>query len=48
VLRRTVKDVQAKAALNLSQADLARLARNSFEASFLSNAEKTPLQSRVR
>jgi adenosine deaminase len=32
--------VQAQAALNLSQADLARLARNSFDASFLSTAEK--------
>jgi adenosine deaminase len=32
--------VQAQAALNLSQADLARLARNAFEASFLSTAEK--------
>jgi adenosine deaminase len=32
--------VQAQAALHLSKADLARLARHSFEASFLSNAEK--------
>jgi adenosine deaminase len=39
--------VQAQAALNLSQADLARLARNSFEASFLSNAEKNRYKAEI-
>jgi adenosine deaminase len=39
--------VQAQAALNLSQADLARLARHSFEASFLSNAEKNRYKAEI-
>jgi adenosine deaminase len=39
--------VQAQAALNLSQADLARLARHSFDASFLSNAEKNRYKAEI-
>jgi adenosine deaminase len=39
--------VQAQAALNLSKTDLARLARNSFEASFLSDAEKNRYKAEI-
>ncbi|MDH3598683.1 MAG: adenosine deaminase [Candidatus Tectomicrobia bacterium] len=39
--------VQAQVALHLSKADLARLARNSFEASFLSNAEKNRYKAEI-